>query len=67
MSKKKPPNPEGNPNFYTDKNPAKLSQELDEPCDAKLTIRIPQRWKEKLDQIPNPDIRKHLKQLVDSE
>ena len=65
--KKKPPNPEGNPWFSTDKNPSKLSQELDEPCDAKLTLRIPKSWKNKLAQIPNSEIRKHLKLLIINE
>ena len=66
-SEKAQKQPLGNPNFYSDQNPSKLAQELDEACDAKLTLRIPQSWKEKLASIPNSDIREHLKLLIVSE
>ena len=63
--KKKPPNPEGNPNFYGDKNPAKLKQEGEEPANALFGIRVPSELKEGLKSVPNSLIRQALWNLIE--
>lgn len=64
MSDKRQP---GNPNFSSGFNPSKLRQEMEEPCNANFLIRVPQSWKDKLSEIPNAEIRKHLKLLISNE
>lgn len=63
--KKKPPNPEGNPNFYGDRNPSKLKQEGEEPANALFGIRVPSELKEGLKSVPKPLIRQVLWELVE--
>jgi hypothetical protein len=63
--KKKPPNPEGNPNFYSDKNPSKLKQEGDTPANALFGIRVPSELKEGLKSVPNSLIRQALWNLIE--
>ena len=62
--KKKPPNPEGNPNFYSEKNPSKLKQEGEEPANALFGIRVPTELKEGLKLVPNSVIRQALWDLL---
>lgn len=62
--KKKPPNPEGNPNFYSEKNPSKLKQEGEEPANALFGIRVPIELKEGLKSVPNSLIRQALWDLI---
>lgn len=62
--KKKPPNPEGNPNFYSEKNPSKLKQEGEEPANALFGIRVPSELKEGLKLVPKSLIRQALWDLI---
>ncbi|MDT9184609.1 hypothetical protein [Limnospira sp. PMC 289.06] len=50
----------GNPNFSTDKNPAILRQEGENPAKALFAIRVTEEVRDKLAVIPNSELRKLL-------